>query len=565
MPRLADAMFVAPIKLQHEQSLAIDRSLEELEEGAVIVRVGDAIADAATQRRDTTGEDARQAARRAAVEIATATLSASSTEMASHSDDVDVISEGIGRKLGLVGQGLDDVMVAARLHDIGKIAVPARIIDKPGPLDEAEWAVIRRHTIIGEQILLSVPELRSAARLVRHSHERWDGGGYPDGLAGEEIPLGSRIVFCADAFHAIRCDRPYRRGRSPAEALAEIRACAGAQFDPDVVEALVGLSSELRARSNGTRPRSRRAGRLMALMLVVSVGACGSAFARSGLMLEAKRPHSLLPPGHARTVPTADGLQGLAPGLLSPGAPIAGTSVGLPPSPSANGAHATGLLSLVPTALGLPSGSAKVGVPVPGTAPVSTGSPKATDQPKAGDSGQGGAYVVGQDSGSKSAGSSSGQTGGNGNESGQGTGNSSGNATTGTATAGNSSSSGDSNSGDGNGHGHGNGGGNSGDNVSAGSNVNAGGGQSNGGAHGNKGHGGGHGNGGRRGHSSSSGSTGNVSSGGSRGGHSNGNSGSSGSSGSVSSESNTGSGSSASAGSNARGSGDGNSGGNGNG
>jgi HD-GYP domain-containing protein (c-di-GMP phosphodiesterase class II) len=109
-------------------------------------------------------------------------------------------------------------------------------------LDPIEWVAIRRHTIVGEQILVSVPELRGAARLVRHSHERWDGFGYPDGLSGEEIPLGSRIISCADAFAVIRSDRAYRPGSSTAEALAEIHACAGTQFDPAVVEALEALA-----------------------------------------------------------------------------------------------------------------------------------------------------------------------------------------------------------------------------------------------------------------------------------------------------------------------------------
>jgi len=256
-------------------------------EQAVIAEVGGAIAEA-TERREAGLGDPRAAARRAAVEIASAMLDASSAETAAHSDDVDVITEGIGRMLGLSEQGLDDTLLAARLHDIGKLGVPHSIINKPAPLDSGEWKLMHRHTIIGEQILLAVPELRGVAHLVRHSHERWDGGGYPDGLAGEDIPLGSRIVFCADAYHAIRSDRPYRRGRSAAESLAEVRSCAGTQFDPAVVEALEAVAAEIRAAGYGSRPRAVRPRRLMALMLIISVGACGSAFARSGVMPEAK-------------------------------------------------------------------------------------------------------------------------------------------------------------------------------------------------------------------------------------------------------------------------------------
>ena len=225
-------------------------------EEEVIAEVGEALAVVASSNRPPIlDEDARQAARRAAVDLATAALTANSAETASHSDDVDIIAEGIGRRLGLSDQQLDDVMVAARLHDIGKLGIPQSIIEKPAALEDSEWAVIKRHTIIGEQILLAVPELRSAARLVRHSHERWDGGGYPDGLSGQQIPIGSRIVFCADAYHAIRSNRAYRAGRSAAEAFAEIRSCAGTQFDPAVVEALEDMAVQLRGRSDrASRP-----------------------------------------------------------------------------------------------------------------------------------------------------------------------------------------------------------------------------------------------------------------------------------------------------------------------
>jgi putative nucleotidyltransferase with HDIG domain len=207
-----------------------------------------------------------------------------------HSINVAVLSMALAESLGMGAPSVRGFGLAGLLHDLGKIKIPQEILNKPGKLNPLEWTAIRRHTIIGEQILLAVPELRSAARLVRHSHERWDGGGYPDGLAGEDIPLGSRIVFCADAFHAIRSDRPYRAGRSAPEALAEIRANAGTQFDPAVVEALQELSAEIRAASNGHRPRTFRGRRLMALMLILSVGACSSAIARSGLLPQAKPP-----------------------------------------------------------------------------------------------------------------------------------------------------------------------------------------------------------------------------------------------------------------------------------
>jgi len=134
---------------------------------------------------------------------------------------------------------------AAELHDVGKVAIPDAILNKAGPLDEAEWSFMRRHTIIGERILLSAPALRPVARLVRSSHERWDGGGYPDGLAQEEIPLGARIVAVCDAFDAMTTDRPYRRRVSDAAALAELRGNAGTQFDPQVVKAFARTLDEL--------------------------------------------------------------------------------------------------------------------------------------------------------------------------------------------------------------------------------------------------------------------------------------------------------------------------------
>jgi HD-GYP domain-containing protein (c-di-GMP phosphodiesterase class II) len=119
------------------------------------------------------------------------------------------------------------------------VAVPDSILTKQGPLDSEEWEFIRRHTIIGERIISAAPALLRVAMLVRHSHERWDGGGYPDGLAGAEIPLGARIVAVADAFDAMTSPRPYSLPRTPEAALDELRRCAGSQFDPDVVEAFL--------------------------------------------------------------------------------------------------------------------------------------------------------------------------------------------------------------------------------------------------------------------------------------------------------------------------------------
>ena len=127
---------------------------------------------------------------------------------------------------------------AAELHDVGKSAVPDAILAKPGPLDEREWEFVRQHTLVGERILRAAPALASVARLVRSSHERFDGSGYPDGLAGETIPLGARIVAACDAWDAMMTNRPYRKALSQSEALTELRRCSGTQFDPLVVRAL---------------------------------------------------------------------------------------------------------------------------------------------------------------------------------------------------------------------------------------------------------------------------------------------------------------------------------------
>ena len=158
-----------------------------------------------------------------------------------HTRDVTEQVELVATRLGMSDHEIDDAAQAAELHDIGKLAMPASILDKPGPLDEAELALMRTHTIVGERMLLAAPALRSVAPLVRASHERWDGGGYPDGLAGSAIPLGARIIAVCDSFDAMIAERPYRPPRSPEEAVAELRRCSGTQFDPAVVEVFIDL------------------------------------------------------------------------------------------------------------------------------------------------------------------------------------------------------------------------------------------------------------------------------------------------------------------------------------
>jgi two-component system, cell cycle response regulator len=187
----------------------------------------------------------RMSAGRQSRDVLLSTLTAREPELGEHLHDVARLAVAVGRELGMDHEDLDEVARAAELHDVGKVAIPDAILNKAGPLDEAEWSFMRRHTIIGERILLSAPALRPVARLVRSSHERWDGGGYPDGLAQEEIPLGARIVAVCDAFDAMTTDRPYRRRVSDAAALAELRGNAGTQFDPQVVKAFARTLDEL--------------------------------------------------------------------------------------------------------------------------------------------------------------------------------------------------------------------------------------------------------------------------------------------------------------------------------
>ena len=144
--------------------------------------------------------------------------------------------------LGLDARDRQHAEFTALLHDIGKIRIPAAIIDKPGALDADERALIETHTLEGERMLVQIGGLLGeVGHHVRSCHEHYDGSGYPDGLAGDKIPLVARIVCCCDAFSAMTTDRPYRAGRPAADTVAELWRCAGTQFDPRVVEALAGL------------------------------------------------------------------------------------------------------------------------------------------------------------------------------------------------------------------------------------------------------------------------------------------------------------------------------------
>jgi len=159
----------------------------------------------------------------------------------SHSRSVVELSVAVAAELGLDARGRRNVEFGALLHDVGKVAIPKELINKPGPLNAREWTLVRTHTVEGQRMLEKIGGLMSEiGAVVRSSHERYDGGGYPDGLAGEAIPIESRIIFVCDAFNAMTTDRPYRAAMPIETAIAELEENAGGQFDPSVVRAVVG-------------------------------------------------------------------------------------------------------------------------------------------------------------------------------------------------------------------------------------------------------------------------------------------------------------------------------------
>jgi response regulator RpfG family c-di-GMP phosphodiesterase len=166
-------------------------------------------------------------------------------ELHEHVRRVARLAETAGRRLGIEGAELEDLRLAAELHDVGKLAIPDDLLLKAAPLDDDEWAFVRKHTLIGQRILIASPALVGIGRIVRSTHERWDGRGYPDGLSGEDIPLAARIVHASDAYVAMTDSRPYTEGMTPTVAALELRRCAGAQFDPAVVEAVCDAAIEL--------------------------------------------------------------------------------------------------------------------------------------------------------------------------------------------------------------------------------------------------------------------------------------------------------------------------------
>jgi diguanylate cyclase (GGDEF)-like protein len=164
------------------------------------------------------------------------TLAEREPELRAHVADVSSLAVRLGQRLGLAQEELEELRLAAELHDVGKLAIPDVVLQKTGSLDPTEWGFIHSHTLIGQRILSAAPALRPVGAIVRSTHENWDGTGYPDGLVGEAIPLAARIIAVCDAYSAMTSDRPYRAARTPDEAIAELRRCAGQQFDREVVD-----------------------------------------------------------------------------------------------------------------------------------------------------------------------------------------------------------------------------------------------------------------------------------------------------------------------------------------
>lgn len=188
---------------------------------------------------------ARLARARKALAVLARVMELSDPDTSRHSRDIEQLVGRVAEELGIGGDFAEELELAARYHDIGKVAVPEAILRKRGPLDAREWKVMTCHVEWGSELLAHLPDCAPIARVVRHHHERYDGRGYPDGLAGTRIPLGSRIVAACDAYGAMVSDRPYRRAFPRWRAIQELRDGVGTQFDPAVANAVIKVAEEV--------------------------------------------------------------------------------------------------------------------------------------------------------------------------------------------------------------------------------------------------------------------------------------------------------------------------------
>jgi PAS domain S-box-containing protein len=199
--------------------------------GGLVADLLDAEADEKADQRTQAGS--------ASVRTLLVALEARDFYTSAHSKQVVELASAVARRLGLDDDARRDVEQVANLHDIGKVGIPDSILQKQGPLDEQEWQLMRRHPVVGEHIIAGTPGLSHLAPSIRAEHENWDGSGYPDGLTGEQIPLASRITLACDALNAMTSDRPYRPAMTLERAVGELQRCAGSQFDPQAVTALL--------------------------------------------------------------------------------------------------------------------------------------------------------------------------------------------------------------------------------------------------------------------------------------------------------------------------------------
>jgi putative nucleotidyltransferase with HDIG domain len=190
---------------------------------------------------------------RKALDVLARVMDLSDPATSEHSRDIAELVKQVAALFGIQGEAAEELELAARFHDIGKVAVPEEVLRKPGPLNAHEWDLMACHVEWGAELLRHLPECEGIARIVRHHHERYDGRGYPDGLQGEAIPLASRIITVCDAYGAMVSDRPYRSALPQSTALAELRAGAGEQFDPNAVDAMLSVTEDSRPRSRFVR------------------------------------------------------------------------------------------------------------------------------------------------------------------------------------------------------------------------------------------------------------------------------------------------------------------------
>jgi two-component system cell cycle response regulator len=199
----------------------------------------------------------RHSAQRQSRDVLVQALREHTASLGDHTQGLRELAEAVARRLGLDDTEVQLVGDAVALHDIGKMAIPRSIIEKPGPLDDEEWGFMRNQTIIGARILSAAPALHGVASAVRSAHERWDATGYPDGLPGPRIPLAARVVAVCDAFDAMISDRAYSPARAPSDAVRESRRCAGSQFDPAVVDAFEAVFANRLALPGSAAVRAR--------------------------------------------------------------------------------------------------------------------------------------------------------------------------------------------------------------------------------------------------------------------------------------------------------------------